>query len=124
MKDLTQYYADFLNMEAIIVSIRSNVENKFEPLMYTIPESYMNAKTGALVISLDNDNTFFSKIGAITDHRNLIIDYDKILQDPRFESFPIGDMGRTFSLMDQIETRKQNILHIKENILSNDEIVP
>ncbi len=29
MKELTQYYADFLNMEAIIVSIRFNVENKF-----------------------------------------------------------------------------------------------
>lgn len=84
--------------------------------MYTIPESYMNAKTGALVISKDNDNTFFSKIGAITDHRNLIIDYDKILQDPRFESYLIGDMGRTFSLMDQIKTRKENIMRIQERI--------
>jgi hypothetical protein len=103
-------------MEAIIVSIRSNVENKFEPLMYTIPESYMNAKTGALVISKDNDNTFFNKIGAITDHRNLIIDYDKILQNLRFESYLIGDMGRTFSLRGQIETRRENILRIKKQI--------
>ncbi|TFG76217.1 MAG: hypothetical protein E4H26_04885 [Flavobacteriales bacterium] len=118
IRDLTQYYSDFSNLESVITSIRAIVENQFEPLLYTIPESYLNGKTGSLVISEGNVTDFFRKVGAIQDHRNLIIDYDKILQDPRFESYLIGDMGRTFDVMDKIRTRKQNILQIKAKLLS------
>ena len=118
IRDLTQYYSDFSNLESVIASVRTLVENQFEPLLYTLPGSYMNEHTGALVISEGNAANFFLKLGAIQDYRNLIIDYEKVLQDPRFESYLIGDMGRTFDVLDKIKTRKQQLLKIKERILS------
>lgn len=116
MKDLTQYYADFIRIETNIIAIRSIIESQLEPLMATIPESYLNEKLGSLVISEDEVKDFYIKIGSIQDYRNLKIEYEKILQDPRFESYLIGDMGRTYNALGKIKTRKQKLLQIKNKI--------
>jgi Family of unknown function (DUF6090) len=116
MKDLTQYYADFIRMETNIIAIKSIIENHLERLMYTLPESYLNENSMALVISEDGIKDFYKKIGSIEDHRNLKIDYEKILQDPRFESYLIGDMERSYNALGKIKTRKQKLLEIKNKI--------
>jgi len=116
LKDLTQYYADFIRIETNIIAIRTIIENQLEPLMATIPESYLNERLGSLVITEDGVKDFYIKIGSIKDNRNLKINYQKILQDPRFESYLIGDMGRAYNALGKIKTRKQNLLQIKNKI--------
>jgi len=92
IKGFTQYYADFIRIETNIIAIRTIIENQLEPLMATLPESYINEKSGSLVISEDGVKDFYIKIGSIQDNRNLKIDYQKILRNPQFESYLIGDM--------------------------------
>jgi hypothetical protein len=114
--DLTQHYADFIRIETNIIAIRTIIENQLEPLMATLAESYLNEEQGSLVISEDGVKDFYKKIGSIQDHRKLKIDYEKILQDPRFESYLIGDMGRAYNALGKIKTRKQRLIQIKNKI--------
>lgn len=120
LKDLTQYYADFTNLESNIASIRTLIENQLEPVMSTIPISYINVKTGSLVIQEQDTKAFYQKVGSIKDKRNLIIPYESILQDPGFESYLVGDLGRTFNALAKIKIRKEKLINIKNKIEGQD----
>jgi len=120
LKDLTQYYANFSNLESNMASVRTLIENQLEPVMSSLPISYINAKTGSLVIQEQDTKAFYQKVGSIKDNRNLIIPYESILQDPGFESYLVGDMGRTFNALAKIKIRKEKLIHIKNKIEEQD----
>ena len=120
LKSLAQYYADFILIEAQFESLRRFVESQLEPLMATIPESYITAKTGSLVIQEEDVQGFYNKIEAIKDTRNLNIDYESLMQDPKFENYIIGDIGRTSNTLGKIEERINALKQIKKQLIDND----
>jgi hypothetical protein len=120
MKDLTQYYADFKRLESNIISIRAIIENQLEPVVSILPESYISAKTGSLVVTEDDVQDFYKNVESIPDNRNLEIDYESVMQDHRFESYIIGDLARTFNVIGKLNTRKASLKAIKMKIKTHD----
>ncbi|MDZ7614446.1 MAG: hypothetical protein U5K51_12670 [Flavobacteriaceae bacterium] len=120
IKDLSKYYADFTLIETSFSSILRLIENQFEPMMYELPESYMNKNTGNLVINENSVHEFYDKIASIKDYRNISVDYELILRNPKMENYIIGDMGRTFNALGNITVRKQLLTELKGRIQGND----
>ncbi len=120
LKDLSQYYDDFTLIENSFSSILRFVENQFEPLMYTLPESYMTETTGSLVINEEDVQEFYNKIASIKDYRNITADYERILRTPSMENYLIGDMGRTFNAIGKITARQEMLLKLKSRIEAHD----
>ncbi|MEM5564047.1 DUF6090 family protein [Psychroserpens sp. AS72] len=120
LKSLAQYYADFILIKAQFDSSRRFVESQLEPFMATIPESYITTNTGNLVIQEEDVQGFYDKIAAIKDTRNLTIDYESLMQDPRFENYLIGDMGRTSNTLGKIGQRLTALKQIKKQLTDND----
>ena len=116
IKDLSQYYADFILVENSFNSITRIVENQFGPLMYTLPEGYITETTGKLVINEENVQKFYNKVSSIKDNRNITYDYDRILKTSSFENYLIGDMGRSFGAIGIIESRKAILNGLLERI--------
>ncbi|MBK8517297.1 MAG: hypothetical protein IPL55_13740 [Saprospiraceae bacterium] len=118
LKDLTEYYTNFILLENNINSISNIITDQFEPLMSSLPLGYLNPITGSKVISENSNKMFYEKLASIKDNRSIDIDYNKLLQDPRFESYIVGDMGRTFNLLTKIKSRQQHLENIKHKILT------
>ncbi|MGB4960990.1 MAG: DUF6090 family protein, partial [Saprospiraceae bacterium] len=118
LKDLTEYYTNFILIESNINSITQVITNQFEPLMSSLSLGYLNPKTGSKVIAENSNKMFYEKIASIKDNRNIDIEYNGLLQDPRFESYVVGDMGRTFNLIAKITSRQKNLTYIKNKILT------
>jgi len=116
LKDLSEYYANFTLIEKSFSSILRLVENQFEPLMYTLPENYMNKNTGDLVISEASVKKFYEKVASIKDYRGITADYEKILKTPKIENYIIGDMGRTFGAINIISERQNMLNQLLEKI--------
>ncbi|MET6991588.1 DUF6090 family protein [Sediminicola arcticus] len=107
VKDLSQYYADFVQLENSFSSITRFVENQFEPLMYKLPEGYMSEDTGMLVINEEDVQEFYNKVASIKDNRKITYDYEIILKTPNTENYLIGDMGRSYTALGKIITRQE-----------------
>jgi hypothetical protein len=120
IENLSVYYADFTLIEKSFSSILRFIEDKFEPIMYTLPEGYMTEETGNLVISEGPVQAFYNKIASIKDYRNLTIDYEKILRKPSMENYLIGDMGRSFGALGIITTRQEMLKQLKEELKKYD----
>ena len=120
LKSLSEYYADFTLLEKSFSSILRFIETQFEPLMYTLPESYMSHETGNLVINEGSVQEFYNKVASIKDYRNITADYNKILRTPIMENYLIGDMGRTFNAIGKITARQVMLEHLKEKIKNRD----
>lgn len=116
LKELSQYYADFVFIELSFSSILRFVENQFEPLMYILPESYMTAETGNLVINEEDVREFYDKVASIRDYRNINVDYEVILRTPSMENYLIGDMGRTFNALGKIKSRQAMLRQLVTSI--------
>ncbi len=119
IKELSQYYSDFVQIENTFGSITRLVENQFEPLMYTLPDGFMNKETGILVINEENVQAFYNK-ASVKDKRNITIDYQKIMDNPKMESYLIGDMGRTFSAIGKIKSRQEKLKELMQKIINRD----
>lgn len=119
LKELSQYYDEFNQLESTFSSIQRFVETQFEPLMYTLPESYMTKETGNMVINEENVLGFYEKIASIKDYRNLTVDGERILRTPKFENYLIGDMGRTYNAVGKITARQIMLIQLKESITKN-----
>ncbi|MFC7357691.1 DUF6090 family protein [Jejudonia soesokkakensis] len=113
LKQLSQYYADFPLIEKSFSSVQRFIENQFEPIMYTLPESYMTQETGNLVISEGDVQDFYNKIATIKDFRNITPDYDGLLRTPIMENYLIGDMGRSFGALAVIKARYGMLRNLK-----------
>ena len=120
IKELSQYYSDFAQLENNFTSITRYVEAKFEPIMYSFPEGKMNKETGNLVINEENVQAFYDKIASIKDNRNITIDYEIILRTPRMENYIIGDMGRTFNALGKIKSRQEKLKALIQKIKQRD----
>ena len=120
IKELSQYYSDFAQIQNNFTSITRYVEDKFEPIMYNFPEGKMNKETGKLVINEENVQGFYDKIASIKDSRNITIDYEIILRTPRMENYLIGDMGRTFNTIGKIQSRQEKLKALIQKIKQRD----
>lgn len=116
LKELSQYYADFPLIEKSFSSVVRFIENQFEPLMYTLPESYMTEQTGLLVINERDVQDFYKKIASIKDYRNITADYERLLKTPVMENYLIGDMGRSFGALNIITARQELLKQVKLKI--------
>ncbi len=116
LKDLSQYYADFVIIENVFSSITRFVESQFEPLMYTLPEGYMTASTGSLVINEEDVQAFYEKVASIQDNRTIAYDYERILRTPMLENYIIGDMGRTYNAIGKIVSRQAMLKRVRGKI--------
>jgi len=120
IKELSQYYSDFIQIENTFGSITRLVETQFEPLMYTLPEGYFNKETGILVINEENVQALYDKIASVKDHRNLIVDYQRIMESPKMASYLIGDIGRTYSAIGKIKSRQEKLKVLTQKIMNRD----
>ncbi|WP_375324001.1 DUF6090 family protein [Flagellimonas sp. GZD32] len=116
IKELSQYYIDFAQIEGDFASITRYVEDKFEPIMYNFPEGDMNQNTGNLVINEESTQPFYDKLASIKDNRDLTIDYNIILRTPRMENYLIGDMGRTSNAIGRIKSRQEKLKILMQKI--------
>lgn len=116
IKELTEYYADFIRLQSTIESIRTIIERQMEPVLSSLTKGYINSHTGKLVISEDHTGDFYNNVGSIKDNRNDKADYESVLENPQFESYLIGDLGRTFGALGIIEARQHRIKTIEKKI--------
>ena len=79
----------------------------------------MNKETGILVINEENVQAFYNK-ASVKDNRNITIDYQKIIDNPKMESYLIGDMGRTFSAIGKIKSRQEKLKELIQKIILRD----
>jgi hypothetical protein len=116
LKALDKYYADFEKIKSNMNSITEFVNGSFEPVMATIPSIHMSINSGDMVMAEKGNARFYELLDSIKDNRNINSDHEKVLYDPRFEAYVIGDMGRCFNLLAKIETRRENLLLLKGQI--------
>ena len=116
LKQLSQYYADFPLIEKSFSSVLRFIENQFEPIMYTLPESYMTQATGKLVISEGDVQDFYKKIASIKDYRDIAPDYEGLLRTPIMENYLIGDMGRSFGALAVVTARQEMLKSLQLKI--------
>ena len=121
IKELSQYYSDFALIEDDFASITRFVENKFEPIMQNFPEGKINKNTGNLVVNEGNTQAFYDKIASIKDNRNITIDYEIILRNPKMENYLIGDMGRTSNAIGKIKSRQEMLKKLMQKIEDRDQ---
>jgi hypothetical protein len=114
--ELSRYYAEFGLIENSLNSITRFIETHFEPLLYTLPESYMTVESGDLVINEGDVKEFYEKIASIKDTRNLTPDYERILRTPVMENYLIGDMGRSYNALSRITARRAMLIKLKGEI--------
>ena len=126
IKDLTQYYADFESIKGTLNSISTFVENRFEPIMATISEGYINENTGSLVVTEESVKDFYRNVAGVKDKRKHQADYKSILKNLGFESYLIGDLGRSYNSIAKIEARQNRISEIGKEIRKylNDKNIP
>lgn len=118
LKSLNQYYSDFDKIKLSMTSITDFLESSFEPIMAEIPSFHMSINSGKMVIAEKGNSKFYWLLDSIKDNRTIISEHEKVLTNPRFEAYVIGDMGRCFHLLAVIETRKEILLSLKAKINS------
>ena len=116
LKELTQYYEDYAPLEKTFSSITRFVENHFEPIMYTVPESYMTKETGELVIHEQSVQSFYYKIAAIPDNRMIEYDYKMILTNQKLGNYIIGDLGRSYNALGKLVSQQSELERLKSTI--------
>lgn len=79
----------------------------FEPVMATITCIQMSINSGMMLVAEKGNSKFHETLHSINDRRTIGSEHEKILRDPRFEDYVIGDMGRRFNLLAKIETRRK-----------------
>jgi hypothetical protein len=116
IKSLTQYYADFERLESNMSSIRLFIENRFEPLMAKISIGHLSTNSGKLVVTEESAMNFYQNVTGIKDNRKTQADYESVLRDPQFESYLVGDLGRSFNLLGKIKARQKRISEMEKGI--------
>ncbi|WP_075352516.1 DUF6090 family protein [Algoriphagus marinus] len=118
LKKLVEYYSNFKEFEGVITSILRTIETNFEPLMAGVPNNFLEKESAEQVLISEGNSDFYSLLESIQDQRG--IDPEKeinaFLQNTKFESYVIGDLGRTFNIMGQLEARTLQLKSLKEEI--------
>jgi len=118
LKALNQYYADFEELKGIMESTLRLLEFSLEPIMSKIPMNYINEESGTYVLTSEaHDNkAFYQYIASIKDKRSLSVNINSVLQTPEFESYLMGDLGRSFNALESLEIRIAQLIKIKNEI--------
>ncbi|MEH6536964.1 MAG: DUF6090 family protein [Psychroserpens sp.] len=118
LKQLNQYYTNFEELKGIMAATLRFLETRLEPIMATVPINYVKKETGVYVITseLQDLKELYTFLDAIKDERKILVDLNVILQNPAFESYLSGDLGRSFNALTSIEIRKEQLNKIKTEI--------
>ncbi len=118
LKRLNQYYTNFEELKGIMAATLRLLETSLEPIMATVPINYVKKESGVYVITseLHDLKELYTFLDAIKDERKITVDLNIILQNPAFESYLSGDLGRSFNALTSIEIRKKQLNKIKTEI--------
>jgi len=118
LKDLNQYYADFEELKGILEATLRWLESDLEPVMATQPETYITEDSGeyAITSELYSIREFYRFVTSIEDKRNLPVDLSPVLNNPRFEFYLSGDLGRSFNALESLKRRKERLANLKTEI--------
>ena len=118
LKKLIEYYSGFENIDDVNTSTLRFIESTFEPLMATLANDFLNGETAEGVVIVEGNTDFYALLGSLEDKRGN--DSPKaiarFLQDPRFESFLIGDLGRSFNMLKRLEGRREMLNDLRVEI--------
>ena len=118
LKDLNQFYADFEELKGIMEATLRWLESSLEPQMSTIPENYITLESGAynLTSELNDISGFYEFMAEIKDTREITVDIKTFIQNPQFENYLTGDLGRSFNALGTIKRREKNLTELKNKI--------
>jgi hypothetical protein len=104
-KGLIQYYSEFSQIESVNSSVLRLLERQFEPLMSTHVKNYLSDSSAMRVMSQGTNLLFYEHLESIADKRNInpLPEITALMQSPEFESFLIGDLGRSFNSIAKLE---------------------
>ncbi len=120
LKNLNQFYADIEELDGILEATMRWLETSLEPIMSAHPVNYITAESGAYMITseLDNLNEFYEFVSAIDDKRDIPVNVGDILDEPAFEYYLTGDIGRSFNALGSLKRRKMRLAALKQEIKS------
>lgn len=118
LKQAIEYYSGFTDLENVHTSTLRYVETAFEPLMAPVTNNYMGIESGDGVLIAGGNTGFYALLGSIKDQRPADIQKEirEVLQKTQFESFLIGDLGRSFNMINRIESRMLRLTALKGGI--------
>lgn len=118
LKKLIGYYSGFENIEDVHTSTLRYIESAFEPLMAPLPNDFLDSETAESVVVVNGNTDFYKLLGSIEDTRGIDSRkaIEQLLQDIRFESFLIGDLGRSFNMINRLEDRKGELYDLMKEI--------
>ena len=118
VKDLTQFYSEYSNVDGILISTLNIIEKQMEPIAATIPENYIFKESSEYVMSSINmDNqAFYDYLHEIGDARQIKPDLASFLAKPEFENYIIGDLGRCFNGLQVFDARINQINQLRTKI--------
>lgn len=121
LKKLVEYYSNFKQIEDVLSSSLRLLESSFEPMMYSVTNDFLNSETSEQVITSEGNNHFYSLLESIPDQRKLEAqtEIDAFLQKTEFESYLIGDLGRSFNMTNELELRTAQITSLQGEIRSH-----
>ena len=107
LKSTIQYYSEFAQLAEVITSTLRLIESTFEPLMSSTPKNYLSDLSSELVIAIGDNQSFYTLLGAIEDTRpnNAQRAIKEFMQKTEFESYVIGDLGRSYHAIARIHSR-------------------
>ncbi|WP_296705535.1 DUF6090 family protein [Algoriphagus sp.] len=120
LKKLVEYYSNFKQIEDVLTATLRFLESSFEPLMSSVPNDFLNSSTSQQVLTSEGNKGFYSLLDSIPDQRKLATqkEIDAFLQKTEFESYLIGDLGRSFNMTNELELRSAQIKSLQEEIKS------
>ncbi len=118
LHSLTQYYADYDELRLIYEAQVQLIQDVFEPLMAPISNSYFEQDVQSVVFTWGGDQNagFYELLKSLEDTRSGFENFQTLMQDLRYESYLIGDLGRAFNARQAVERRLELILELKEQI--------
>ncbi|MCO5726037.1 DUF6090 family protein [Robiginitalea marina] len=118
LKQAIEYYSGYTDLENVHTSTLRYVETAFEPLMAPVTNNFMGNEAGEGVLIAGGNTGFYTLLGSIKDQRAADTQKEirEVLQKTQFESFLIGDLGRSFNMIRRIETRTLQLNALKVGI--------
>jgi hypothetical protein len=118
LKQMIQYYSEFQTIEGVMTSTLRLIETAFEPLMAPLPKNYLSGISSDLVIAEGGNKFFYDHLGQVKDERNIFPDpiIKDFMQQPEFESYLVGDLGRAFHSIARLDKRRQQIDSLQTEI--------
>jgi hypothetical protein len=106
IKELTQYYTEINLLDDILIATQGIIYDQLEPIMSDYSLDYLSQTSGANVVAAVDVSELYDFVNEIEDNRQKGASVTRVFDDPKFESYLIGDMGRAFHALAIIKDRK------------------